>query len=242
MDTSEKPNPGQPHAMPAKTVKDLDPDDQPRERAIRHGCGQLPTADLWALILRTGIPGKPVTELCRDIMRENCGLIHNLERRDRRELLKIKGLGITKVIQIEAVLELMRRYSAEVPGERPIIRSSEDIDSLMRPRIANLPHEEIWIVLLNRQNSVLSMRKISSGSAVATVFDIKSIIRHAILESAEGMILCHNHPSGNLTPSREDDLITAKCKLACETMEIRMLDHLIISLQGKYSYNDMGRL
>ena len=144
--------------------------------------------------------------------------------------------------QIEAVLELMRRYSAEVPGERPIIRSSEDIDSLMRPRIANLPHEEIWIVLLNRQNSVLSIRKISSGSAVATVFDIKSIIRHAILESAEGMILCHNHPSGNLTPSREDDLITAKCKLACETMEIRMLDHLIISLQGKYSYNDMGRL
>ena len=136
-----------------KTVKELDVDDQPREKAEKYGCGSLSTADLWALILRTGLPGKPITELCRDLMRENDGRLHNLERRDRREILQIKGIGKTKAIQIEAVLEIVRRYCNEELSERPVISCANDIDRLMRHRIANLGHEEIWVVLLNRKNA-----------------------------------------------------------------------------------------
>ncbi len=229
-------------SLQPRTVKDLDSDDQPREKAEKYGCGALSTADLLALILRTGLPGKPITDLCRDILRQNDGSLHNLERRDRRELLKIKGIGKTKAIQIEAVMEIVRRYCAETLSERPQIRVSADIDSLMRHHVANLPHEEIWIILLNRSNHVICTRKITSGSATASVFDVKAIMKNAILENAEGLILCHNHPSGNLKPSVQDDEITRQCRQAAETLQIRMLDHIIISQAGYYSYSDNLRL
>lgn len=225
-----------------RTVKELDSDDQPREKAEKYGCGALSTADLWALVLRTGLPGKPITDLCRDIMRQNDGSLHALERRDRREMLKIKGIGKTKAIQIEAVMEIVRRYCAEMPTERVQIRSSVDIDRIMRHEIANLPHEEIWVVLLNRSNHVIGTKKITSGSATASVFDVKAIMKNAILENAEGLILCHNHPSGNLNPSPQDDQITRQCKQAAETLQLRMLDHVILSPAGCYSYADSSRL
>lgn len=225
-----------------KTVKELDIDDQPREKAEKLGCTALSTADLWALILRTGLPGKPITDLCRDLMRENDGRLHNLERRDRREILKIKGIGKTKAIQIEAVLEIVRRYCNEELSERPVITCSRDIDKLMRHRIANLGHEEIWVILLNRKNAVTGIRRMTSGSATASVFDVKAVMKNAILENAEGIVLCHNHPSGNLRPSPEDDNITRICREACETLQLRMLDHLILGPQGYYSYLDESRL
>lgn len=225
-----------------RTVKDFDTDDQPRERAEKYGCGVLPTADLFAIVLRTGLPGKPITELCRDIMRANEGSLRKLERRDRRELLKIKGIGKTKAIQIEAVMEIARRFGSETPLERTVIRSKEDIDRLMRYKIANLPHEEIWIILLDRANQVISTRRMTSGSSTATVFDVKAIIKNALLENAEGLVLCHNHPSGNLRPSAQDDDITRICRDACNMMQLRMLDHVILSNVDSYSYHDNGRL
>lgn len=224
-----------------RTVKDFDADDQPREKAEKHGCHVLSTADLLALILRTGLPGKPVTELTRDLMRDNSNLLHNLERRTRREIMAIKGIGLTKAIQIEAVMELIRRYCEE-KVERSPIRCSKDIDHLMRHKIANLDHEEIWCVLLNRQNLVLKSLRVSSGSATASVFDVKAILKAALLENAEGLVLCHNHPSGNLRPSPQDDSITKACRDACSTMSLRLLDHLILSTQGYYSYSDEGKL
>lgn len=225
-----------------RTVKEFDSDDQPREKAEKYGCGALSTADLWALVLRTGLSGKPVTELCRDMMRANDGSLHNLERRDRREILQIKGIGKTKAIQIEAVMEIVRRYCDEKLSERPQIRMSADIDRLMRHRIANLPHEEVWVILLNRSNHVIRTRRITSGSATASVFDIKAIMKNAILENAEGLILCHNHPSGNLRPSVQDDDITRQCRAAADTLQLRLLDHVIISSAGYYSYSDESRL
>lgn len=229
--------------IPAKkTVKDLDRDDQPREKAEKYGCGVLSTADLWALILRTGLPGKPITELCRDLMRENNGRLHDLERRDRLEILKIKGIGKTKAIQIEAVLEIVRRYCNEELSERPIISCSTDIDRLMRHRIANLGHEEIWAIFLNRRNMVIGMRRITSGTSTESVFDVKAVIKNALLENADGLILCHNHPGGTLMPSPQDDNITRICREACKTLQLRMLDHLILSAKGYYSYLDKSRL
>ncbi|MBD5196545.1 MAG: DNA repair protein RadC [Bacteroides sp.] len=224
------------------TVKDLDPDDRPREKALKHGCQVLTTPDLWAIILRTGLVGKPITELCRDLMRECDGKLCNLERLTRQQILKVKGLGTAKVLQIEAVMELIRRYSRETIGTRYRIRSSKDIYTLMRPEIGNLPHEEIWALFLNRGNEVIHKMRMTQGSAVASVFDVKAILKEALLRDAQGLVMCHNHPSGNLTASVQDDNITMKMKNGAQAMDIRFLDHVIVTSENYYSYCDTGRL
>ncbi|MDE6340560.1 MAG: DNA repair protein RadC [Muribaculaceae bacterium] len=224
------------------TVKDLDTEDRPREKALKHGCGVLTTPDLWAIILRTGLVGKPITELCRDLMRECDGKLCNLERLTRQQILKVKGLGTAKVLQIEAVMELIRRYSRETIGARFRVRSANDIFNLMRPEIGNLSHEEIWALFLNRGNEVIHKMRMTQGSAVASVFDVKSILKEALLRDAQGLIMCHNHPSGTLKPSVQDDNITQKMKNGAMAMDIRFLDHVIVAADGFYSYADTGRM
>lgn len=219
-------------------VKELAPDEQPRERALLYGIGSLSNADLLAIILRTGMTGYPVTEICRDIMRMNQNLFINLERRSRNELMELKGIGELKALQVEAIMEIVRRYSRESIGDRVKISSADDIYALMKPDIANLPHEEMWAVFLNRSNMVLGRMRVSSGSSTATVFDLKKIVRNALLERAEAVILCHNHPSGQLRPSGPDDAITRKFKEACFALDLTFLDHLIISTEGYYSYSN----
>lgn len=223
-------------------VKDLDIDDQPREKAAKYGIGALSIADLLALILRTGIKGKSITELCRDIMRDNDGSLHNLERRSSKALRAIKGLGETKVLQIEAVMEIVRRYMKEAPGENFKISSAKDTFNLMRGRIANLPHEEIWIIMMSNSHEVTRVAKVSQGGTAATVFDIKLILKEALLEDTSAIILCHNHPSGNLKPSAQDDNITRICMNGCHAVGISMLDHVIITATEHYSYFEEGRL
>lgn len=230
------------NAQTVKTVKDLDPDDQPREKAEKYGCGVLSVSDLWALILRTGLPGKPITELCRDMMHDNGGRLHNLERRDRKALRQMKGIGLTKSIQIEAVMELMRRYAAEEPVMEKPISTSQHIYERMKYKIGNLPHEEVWILLLNRRNMVIRECCLTTGTTSASIFDVRKAIRLALLEDAEGVILCHNHPSGGLVPSTQDDGITRELKNACKLFNIRMLDHTIVTANGYYSYFDNGKL
>lgn len=224
------------------TVKEMDPDDQPRERAAKYGCGVLPTADLWALILRTGLVGKPITELCRDIMHNCDGSLFLLERQNRKQLMSVKGIGLTKALQIEAVMELIRRYAGERAKNLKQIKSSIDIFELMRHEIGNLPHEEIWALYLNQKNEVIGRMKITQGSAVASVFDLKKIIKEALMRDAQGVALCHNHPSGNLIPSLPDDRITKSLKEACSAMDLRLLDHVIVTNSGYYSYRDSSRL
>lgn len=224
------------------TVKQLDPDDQPRERAVKYGIGVLSTADLWALVLRTGLPGKPVTQLARDLMRANSGSIHALERRTRGELMAIPGIGLTKAVQIQAVMELIRRYGAEQSPSDTVVRSSRDIFELMRPTIGNLPHEEIWAIFLNHRLAVVRRFRIGEGGATGVVFDVRKMLKEALLENATGVALCHNHPSGTLRPSPQDDELTHRCFEACATMDIRLVDHLIITASHFYSYADEGRL
>ena len=224
------------------TVKEMDADDQPRERALKYGIGTLSTPDLWALILRTGLRGKPITHLCRDLMRDNNQSLFQLERKSLKEIMATKGIGTTKGLQILAAMEITRRYNREKVGEKYIITSSQSIYDLMRSEIGNLTHEEIWTIYLGRRNDVLLTKRITSGSAVASIFDIKAIMKEALLMEAQGLVLCHNHPSGNLTPSGPDDQITRKMKEGAQIMDLRMVDHLIISASGFYSYYDSGRL
>lgn len=224
------------------TVKDFDPEDQPREKAEKHGCGVLSIPELWALILRTGTPGNPITELCRGLIKQNAGSLHRLERRTRRELRDIKGIGTTKSIQIEAVMELIKRYcDEEIPLEESI-SSSQQIYNRMRHKIGNLDHEEVWVMLLNRRNQVIKELQLTTGTSTASLFDVKTAIKQALLENAEGVILTHNHPSGGTKPSSQDDKITQELKKACEYMKLRMLDHLIVTSNAFYSYHDNGRL
>lgn len=224
------------------TVKDMDVDDQPRERALKYGISTLSTPDLWALILRTGLPGKPVTQLCRDLMRDNEQSLFKLERKTLKEIMATKGIGKTKGLQILATMEITRRYNLEKVGEKYVITSSQSIYDLMRSEIGNLSHEEIWAIYLGRRNDVILKKRITTGSATASIFDIKAILKEALLLETQGLVLVHNHPSGNLTPSGPDDQITRKMKEGAQLMDIRLIDHLIISSSGFYSYYDSGRL
>lgn len=228
------------------TIKEMSKDERPRERAMTHGIETLTTAELLAIILRTGQPGLPVTDLCRQLMNDNNNSLLRLEQRSRNELMLTKGIGAAKALQLEAMMEVMRRYRQESLDKKNskffIIKNSETIYERMRYRIANLDHEEVWIILLNRRNQVIKEFCTTSGSSIASVFDTKMIIKRALLENAEGIVMCHNHPSGNLRPSPQDDNITHKLAAACKTMDIRMLDHVIVTTVGFYSYSDEGRL
>ena len=224
------------------TVKELDPCDQPREKAEKYGCHYLTVPELWALILRVGAQGMPITELCRNLMKENSGSLHRLERRTRQELRGIKGIGLTKSIQVEAVMELIKRYCSEDISDDEPIRGSQQIFALMRDKIGNLDHEEIWVLYLNRRNQVIKDLMMTVGTSCSSLFDLKKIIKFALLENAESLILCHNHPSGNLRPSPQDDKITSDLKQACDYMKINMLDHVIITAKNFYSYKDSGKL
>lgn len=225
-----------------KTVKEMDTDDQPREKAEKYGVGVLSIPELWAIILRTGTPGNPITELCRELMRNNEGKLHNLERRTRKEIRDIKGIGTTKSIQIEAVMELIKRYcNEEIPNDE-IIRQSSQIYSRMRHKIGNLDHEELWLLILNRRNQVVKEIFLTKGTGTASLFDVKTAIKHAILENAESTIMCHNHPSGATHPSPADDKITKDFQEACKYMSIKLLDHVIVTANGFYSYRDAMKL
>lgn len=230
------------YMQPTRTVKEMDPDQQPREKAEKYGCGILSVPELWALILRVGTPGMPITELCRNLMHDNGNSLHKLERRTRAELRKIKGIGTTKSIQVEAVIELIKRYcTEEIPVNEPI-RSSADIFERMRNSIGNLDHEEVWILLLNRRNQIIKDYRLTSGSSTASIFDLKKALKFAITENAEGIVMVHNHPSGGTVPSPQDDKITRDLKNGCDFLGLRMLDHVIVTNNAYYSYNDNAKL
>ena len=225
-----------------KTVKEMDADEQPREKAEKFGCSFLTVPELWAIILRTGTPGYPITELCKDMMRRNDGSLHKLERRTRQEIMEFRGIGFTKLIQIEAVIELIKRYCTEdIPDDEPV-RQSSQIYERMRHKIGNLDHEEIWILLLNRRNQIIKEIKLTSGTLNASLFDVRSVIKHALLENADSMILCHNHPSNTLVASPQDDKITSDLKKACDLMNLKLLDHVIVTAYGFFSYRDSMKL
>lgn len=225
-----------------QTVKDLPPDEQPRERALKYGVGALSNADLFAIILRTGTSGYPITDLCRDMMRMNENLILNLERKSRQQIMEMKGIGETKALQIEAVMEIVRRYCREQIGERVHVKTAKTVFDIMKPEIANLPYEEMWVLFLNRSNRIVSKLRISEGGSTSTVFDVKKVVRNALYAHAESIVLCHNHPSGNIRPSGADDAVTKSCNEACRSMDIKLLDHVILTTDGYYSYNESSSI
>lgn len=215
----------------------------PIEKAEKYGIKSLTPSELLAIILRIGQPGMPITELTAEIMKRNDGKLKVLERRTREELMTIPGIGPVKAFQIEAVLEIMRRYNMEKLGDRVVIRSAADIFLYMQPEAAPLTTEHIWILLLNRKNAVIERRVVSAGGTTATVFDLKNILRQVLITpGVESVIMVHNHPSGNILPSPQDDQITRQLADGCKYIGLKMLDHVIVTQESYYSYSDQGKL
>lgn len=228
-------------------LRDMEECDRPFERAREHGVGSLADADLLALILRSGVPGTPITESCRRIMRAFSGKFQNLQRASFEELRRFPGIGEVKAMQLLAMMEIIRRVNMESVEDSPRVTSSDAIARLMMPLIGNQSDETIYLVCLSQSLRLKKLTMLTKGVSTASVFDVKHAVRAALLADAQAVMLCHNHPSGQMMPSPQDDKITRDLKEACRLMNIRFLDHVIVgggSVEQPrfYSYNDNGRL
>lgn len=224
-------------------IADLADDDKPREKALRSGIRSLSDAELLAILIGMGVPGKSVLELSREILAAASNSLPVLASWSIRDLARrFHGIGLAKAVTIAAALELGGRRTDAGQQKETIIRSSADVYTLMRRRLEDCTTEEFWIVALNQRNKVIDCERISKGGVSSTLVDVKVVARAAIEHLASGIILVHNHPSGNMRPSAQDDSLTRKIKEAVALLDIRVTDHLIIGPVSYYSYADEGRL
>lgn len=224
-------------------ISDLDENDKPREKAISLGIRSLSNAELLAIILGSGLPGKSVIALSQEILASCSNRLSRLSMMSMHEMTKnYKGVGMAKAISLAAAFELGLRARDEEVITDPIIRGSEDIYNVMRSRLQRLNYEEFWVLYLSRSNRIMYEQCISKGGTAGTVVDTKLILKRAIELLASSIILVHNHPSGNLQPSREDENITDAIKQAGKLIDVRLLDHLIITPNAYYSFLDHNHL
>jgi DNA repair protein RadC len=217
-------------------------DDRPREKFILKGKHSLSNAELLAILIGTGTRNESAVDLGRKILQLTTENLNDLAKLSITDLTKVKGIGEAKAITIAAALELGRRRKEENAKEIEIIRTSREAFNYFEPMIADLPHEEFWILLLARNKKVICKKQISTGGVAGTVVDSKIIFKHAIENLASYIILCHNHPSGNLTPSSADIQITKNLKSGGKLLEIEIVDHLIIGGDKYYSFADNDEL
>lgn len=225
-------------------IKNLGEDDKPREKALAQGIRALSDAELVAIIFGGGLPGMSVVDMARGILRDCDGRVDRLASLTMDEMMgKYKGVGPAKAVSLAAAFELGRRNREQASlHEDPQIRSSADVVRLMQPTLESLEYEEFWVLMLSRSNRVRYRRCISQGGTASTVVDVKLLLKRALDCLAEGIILVHNHPSGNPVPSGQDNALTRKIKEGAALLDIRVLDHIIIARGNHYSYTDNGRL
>jgi DNA repair protein RadC len=217
-------------------------EDRPREKLREKGIKSLTNAELIAILLRSGTRTKSAVDLAKEMLSLSHQKLSTLSRFGMADLLQIKGIGEAKATTILAALELGRRRKDEDAEENPIIKSSQDAYRCIAPFIEDLNSEEFWVLLLNRKNALIRRVQISKGGISGTVVDNRLIFREAFQNYASSIILAHNHPSGNLKPSQADIRITDKIKQAGEFMDIKLLDHLIITSSNYYSFGDEGMI
>ena len=221
------------------SIKEWAVDDRPREKALRNGISSLSNAELLAILIGSGSSDESAIQLSQRILSSVENNLHSLGRLSLRDMIsRFKGIGMAKGVTILAAMELGRRRAATDPIVRDIIRSSRDVYDLLFPLLADLPHEELWALFLNRSQRIIDKQKLSQGGIAETSFDMKLLLKHAINALASGIILCHNHPSGNLRPSHADDQLTRHVAQAVKLMDMQLLDHVIIADNRYYSYSD----
>jgi len=224
------------------SIRDWARDDRPREKLMALGPGSLSDAELLAILIRSGSVKQSALDLAKRIMGAAGNDLHGLGRMGVAELTKFNGMGEAKAIGIVAALELGRRRRASEARERASVASSASAYELVRPMLADLPHEEFWLVLLDRGNRLLECRRVSTGGMHGTVADPKIIFKEALDRRASCLVVCHNHPSGQLRPSEEDIKLTRKLTEGGRLLDIVVQDHLIVTAAGYYSFADNGML
>lgn len=222
------------------TIKSWAEDDRPREKLVSKGRQALSDAELLAILLSSGNKNETAVQLAQRILNNNQNSINQLAKLQLNDLKKFKGVGEAKAVTIAAALEIGRRRTDTITEEKIKITSSQNAYSILNAKLSDLPHEEFWIIFLTRSNSVIKTECISKGGVSGTVVDIRLILKPAIECLASGIILAHNHPSGNLKPSQEDIQLTKKIKEASKFLDICIQDHLIIGDQTYYSFADEG--
>jgi DNA repair protein RadC len=217
-------------------------EDRPREKLIQKGTASLSDAELLGILISSGTKQKSAVDLGRELLALVNNNLNSLGKLSINDLKKLHGIGPARAVTIAAALELGRRRKlSEVPDVLQI-KCSKDVADIFQPLLADLSHEEFWILFLNRSNRVINRMKLSQGGISGTVTDVRMVMKKAIEYLASGIIVCHNHPSGNLNPSESDSNITQKIKEAGNLMDIQLLDHLIISDRDYYSFADNGLL
>jgi DNA repair protein RadC len=224
------------------SIKQWAKDDRPREKLLLKGAENLSNSELLGILIHNGTKERSAVDLAKEILRLGKDNLNELGKLTVKELVKIKGIGEAKAITIVAALELGRRRQASSSLERAVVASSRDIAQYLQAVLKDYRHEVFAVIFLNRANKVRHFEIVSEGGITGTVADPRIILKKALEEDAVSIILCHNHPSGSLKPSRADEDLTARIKEAARFFDIRVVDHIIVSENGYYSFADEGIL
>lgn len=219
------------------SIKLWDASDRPREKLVEKGAANLSNAELLAILLGSGSKSESAVMLAQKVLNSVGDDLSTLGKSEIADLTVHKGIGPAKAVTLVASFELARRRLLSQNSKVKISSSSAVYDAI-GPLLADLPHEEFWVLYLNRANVITRKERVSSGGVTGTVVDVRIILKKAINELSSGIILVHNHPSGNLQPSLADKKITEKLKVAADLLEIKLLDHLIIAGNSYYSFAD----
>jgi DNA repair protein RadC len=224
------------------SIKNWAADDRPREKLFSKGANVLSNSELIAILINNGSHGRSAVELAQEILKLGNDNLQELGKLSLKDFQKIKGIGVAKAISIAAALELGRRRQASVALEKTVVRSSADIATFLQAKIKDFAYEVFAVVFLNRANKINHFEIISQGGITGTVADPRIILKKALEEDATSIVLSHNHPSGNLKPSRADEELTNKIKEAARYFDINVVDHIIVSEEGYYSFADEGKI
>ena len=221
-------------------ITDWAVEDRPREKMIQYGTSTLSDAELLGILISSGTKEKSAVDLGRELLSRVNNNLTALGKLTIADLTKVHGIGNARAVTIAAALELGRRRKLSEIPEVVQIKCSKDVADIFQPILSDLLHEEFWILFLNRSNRVINRMKLSQGGISGTVTDVRLVMKKAVECLASGIIVCHNHPSGNLSPSEADSKITQKIKEAGNLLDVQLLDHLIISDKDYYSFADNG--
>lgn len=224
------------------SIKNWSEDDRPREKLINKGRSTLSDAELIAILIGSGNREESAVGLSKRILAATSNNLSELGKRSVKDLKKFKGIGEAKAVSIVAALELGRRRKEGDTLSRKRITSSSSVYELLHPIIGDLPHEEFWVVYLNNSNKILDKQQLSKGGITGTLVDVRLVLKTALELNAVGIILAHNHPSGTLKPSKSDMQLTQKLKGAAASLDVKVLDHIIVTEKAYFSFADDGLL
>jgi DNA repair protein RadC len=227
---------------PSTSIKNWAVGDRPREKMLSKGAVSLSDSELLAILINNGHKEKSAVDISKEILKIGNNNLNELGKLSLKDFQKVKGIGEAKAITIAAALELGRRRQSATFLEKTVVRTSNDLAQYLRVNIKDYSYEVFGVVFLNKANKVNHFEIISRGGITGTVADPRIILKKALEEDATSIVLCHNHPSGNLKPSRADEDLTSKIKEAAKYFDIIVMDHIIVSEEGYYSFADEGIL